>query len=144
CSSDLSALRSALSHPLSTEKVENHADSEARLLPPIAAALGQAHPPRRVVQPANPTPRRVSPGRPRRGPGPSVPAPIAEVPDPVPEPPGFRFRAGLDPSRGPRLPARGAVDEPLERSGVPPHDHQRVTQVHRVVGAETELAARLE
>src|SRR5688572_5999676 len=68
----------------------------------------------------------------------------AEVPDFVALPPGLGLVAGFRPATRTALPALGPFHEPLEVGSVTPHDHQGVAQVYRMIGAEPELAARLQ
>ena len=61
---------------------------------------------------------------------------------------GLFLVAGLAPAGGAPLEAGGAIDHPLERSGLgigeAPHHHQRVTHIDRVIGAEAKFAARFQ
>src|SRR3546814_3182111 len=72
--------------------------------------------------------------------GKTLTAPVSEVPDLVPLRARLRLIARFGPAAGALLEIARLLRQPFILVAVAAHDHQRVLQIDRVVGAETELA----
>ena len=68
--------------------------------------------------------------------------PIAEIPDFMPKAACLCLIAGFRPAAGAVLKIGRAVAQPAKLLAVALHDHQRVADVDRMVGAKAEFAAR--